>query len=140
LEGPLCQREVAERLVAFERQQRSAGGGFFERGELGVAAVVARARDDGASEGEVLAGGGRSGFGEGEAGKGKVGIGLVEAEARAGREGEGGVEIGPGGRLMGTVETHSLVVKEGGCLDGDCRIAPARTPLRVVQPVPATSA
>jgi len=65
---------------------------------------------------------------------------VVLGEVRGDIRGADLVEIGPGGRLMGTVETHSLVVKEGGCLDGDCRIAPARTPLRVVQPVPATSA
>jgi len=43
------------------------------------------------------------------------------------------VEIAPGGRLMGTVEAQSLVVRPGGYLDGDCRIAPPRTALRVVQ-------
>jgi cytoskeletal protein CcmA (bactofilin family) len=65
---------------------------------------------------------------------------VVLGEVRGDIRGADLVEIGPGGRLMGTVETHSLVVKEGGCLDGDCRIAPARSPLRVLQPVPATSA
>ncbi len=63
---------------------------------------------------------------------------VVLGEVRGDIRGAETVEIGPGGRLMGTVETHSLVVKEGGCLDGDCRIAPPRTPLRVVHPVPVT--
>ena len=67
---------------------------------------------------------------------------VVLGEVRGDIRGAGRVEIGPGGRLMGTVETHSLVVKPGGCLDGDCRIAPPRSAgaLRVVHPVPATSA
>ena len=65
---------------------------------------------------------------------------VVLGEVRGDIRGAERVEIGPGGRLMGTVETHSLVVKPGGCLDGDCRISPPRTALRVVHPVPATSA
>ena len=60
-------------------------------------------------------------------------LGQVRGEVRGAER----VEIGNGGRLIGTVETHSLVVKEGGCLDGDCRIMPPRTPLRVLRPVPA---
>jgi cytoskeletal protein CcmA (bactofilin family) len=62
---------------------------------------------------------------------------IVLGEVRGEVRGAERVEIGAGGRLMGTVETQSLVVKEGGCLDGDCRIAPARTPLRVLRPAPA---
>jgi cytoskeletal protein CcmA (bactofilin family) len=62
---------------------------------------------------------------------------VVLGEVRGDIRGAECVEIGPGGRLMGTIETHSLIVKEGGCLDGDCRISPPRTPLRVVH---ATSA
>jgi cytoskeletal protein CcmA (bactofilin family) len=65
---------------------------------------------------------------------------VVLGEVRGDIRGAERVEIGPGGRLMGTVETHSLVVKPGGCLDGDCRISPPRNALRVVHPVPATSA
>ncbi len=65
---------------------------------------------------------------------------VVLGEVRGDIRGAERVEIGPGGRLMGTVETHSLVVKPGGCLDGDCRISPPRGALRVVHPVPATSA
>jgi cytoskeletal protein CcmA (bactofilin family) len=63
---------------------------------------------------------------------------VVLGEVRGDVRGAERVEIGPGGRLMGTVETHSLVVKEGGCLDGDCRISPPRVPLRVVHTAPAT--
>ncbi len=65
---------------------------------------------------------------------------VVLGEVRGDIRGAERVEVGPGGRLMGTVETQSLVVKEGGCLDGDCRISPPRTALRVVHPVPATTA
>jgi len=36
------------------------------------------------------------------------------------------VEIGPRGRLMGSIDTRQLIVHEGAKLDGDCRIAPAR--------------
>ncbi len=62
-------------------------------------------------------------------------LGQVRGEVRDAER----VEIGAGGRLIGTVETHSLVVHEGGCLDGDCRIAPPRAPLRVLRPVPAAA-
>jgi len=65
---------------------------------------------------------------------------VVLGEVRGDIRGAERVEIGPGGRLMGTVETQSLVVKPGGCLDGDCRISPARSALRVVHPASATSA
>jgi len=58
---------------------------------------------------------------------------VVLGEVRGDVRGAESVEIAPGGRLMGSVEAQSLVVREGGYLDGDCRIAPARTPLRVVQ-------
>jgi len=63
---------------------------------------------------------------------------VVLGEVRGDVRGAERVEIGTGGRLIGTVETQSLVVKDGGCLDGDCRIAPPRTPLRILRPVPAT--
>lgn len=63
---------------------------------------------------------------------------VVLGEVRGDVRGADCVEIGAGGRLMGTVETHSLIVKEGGCLDGDCRIAPPRTPLRILRAAPAT--
>ena len=62
---------------------------------------------------------------------------VVLGEVRGEVRGAERVEIGNGGRLIGTVETQSLIVKDGGCLDGDCRIAPARTPLRILRPVPA---
>ena len=62
-------------------------------------------------------------------------LGQVRGEVRDAER----VEIGAGGRLIGTVETHSLVVQEGGCLDGDCRIAPPRAPLRILRPVPAAA-
>ncbi len=65
---------------------------------------------------------------------------VVLGEVRGDIRGAERVEVGPGGRLMGTVETHSLIVKPGGCLDGDCRISPPRGALRVVHPASATSA
>ena len=58
---------------------------------------------------------------------------VVLGEVRGDVRGAERVEIAPGGRLMGTVEAQSLVVRPGGYLDGDCRIAPPRTALRVVQ-------
>jgi cytoskeletal protein CcmA (bactofilin family) len=62
---------------------------------------------------------------------------VVYGEVRGEVRGAERVEIAAGGRLMGTVETQSLIVNDGGCLDGDCRIAPPRTPLRVLRPVSA---
>lgn len=62
---------------------------------------------------------------------------VVLGEVRGEVRGAERVEIAAGGRLMGKVETQSLVVQEGGCLDGDCRIAPPRTSLRVLRPEPA---
>ncbi|MFQ5667186.1 MAG: polymer-forming cytoskeletal protein [Candidatus Binatia bacterium] len=47
-------------------------------------------------------------------------LGEVRGEVRGAQR----VEVGTQGRLLGTVETRSLVVKEGGCLDGDCHIVP----------------
>jgi cytoskeletal protein CcmA (bactofilin family) len=35
------------------------------------------------------------------------------------------IEIGPRGVLRGAIETRDLVVREGGLLDGPCRVAPA---------------
>ena len=64
---------------------------------------------------------------------------LVLGQVRGDVRGAERVEIGTGGRLIGTVETHSLVVQEGGCLDGDCRIAPPRVPLRILRPLPAAA-
>ncbi len=64
---------------------------------------------------------------------------VVLGQVRGDVRGAERVEIGRGGRLIGTVETHSLVVKEGGCLDGDCRIAPPRAPLRVLRSVPTAA-
>jgi len=64
---------------------------------------------------------------------------VVLGEVRGDVEGAERVEIGPGGRLMGTVETHSLVVREGGCLDGDCRIAPPRATVHQLRPTAASS-
>jgi cytoskeletal protein CcmA (bactofilin family) len=49
---------------------------------------------------------------------------VVLGEIRGEVRGAARVEIARGGRLVGLVETGALVVKEGGCLDGDCVIAP----------------
>jgi cytoskeletal protein CcmA (bactofilin family) len=64
---------------------------------------------------------------------------VVLGEVRGDVRGAESVEIARGGRLMGSVEAQSLVVREGGYLDGDCRIAPPRAALRVVQ-APAVGA
>ena len=64
---------------------------------------------------------------------------VVLGEVRGEVRGAEHVEIGAGGRLTGMVETQSLVVREGGCLDGDYRIAPPRTTLRILRPEPAAS-
>jgi len=49
---------------------------------------------------------------------------IILGEVRGDIIGAERVEIGASGRLIGTVEASSLVVKDGGCLDGDCRITP----------------
>lgn len=49
---------------------------------------------------------------------------IVLGEVRGDVIGAERVEIGGSGRLIGTVEASSLIVKDGGCLDGDCRITP----------------
>ena len=59
---------------------------------------------------------------------------IVLGEVRGEVRGAERVEIGPGGRVMGRVEAHSLVVQDGGCLDGDCRIAPPRATVHVLRP------
>ncbi len=64
---------------------------------------------------------------------------IVLGHVRGDVRGAERVEIACGGRIIGTVEAQSLIVKEGGCLDGDCRIAPPRAPLRVLRPVPAVA-
>jgi cytoskeletal protein CcmA (bactofilin family) len=51
---------------------------------------------------------------------------IVLGKMRGDVRGAERVEIGPGGQLTGTIETRSLVVADGGQLDGDCRIQPAR--------------
>jgi cytoskeletal protein CcmA (bactofilin family) len=47
-------------------------------------------------------------------------LGRIRGEVRGADQ----MEVAPGGRVDGTVETHSLVVREGGRLEGDCRVAP----------------
>lgn len=42
------------------------------------------------------------------------------------------VEIGPHARVQGTVEARLLVVREGGTLNGDCRIGPPRPNVHVL--------
>lgn len=64
---------------------------------------------------------------------------VVLGEVRGEVRGAERVEIGSGGRLIGSVETQSLIVKDGGYLDGDCRVAPPRTSLRVLRPATATT-
>jgi cytoskeletal protein CcmA (bactofilin family) len=47
------------------------------------------------------------------------------------------VEIEKGGRVLGTIETQHLVVDDGGCLDGDCRIGPPREKVRMLRSAPS---
>ncbi len=42
------------------------------------------------------------------------------------------IEIGPQGRIHGTIETHALAVREGGRLDGACRVLPAKADVHVL--------
>ena len=44
------------------------------------------------------------------------------------------LEIGTSGRLKGSIETRELVVQEGGKLDGNCRIAPAKANVVFLRP------
>lgn len=44
------------------------------------------------------------------------------------------LEIGASGRLKGTLETRELIVQEGGKLDGNCRIAPAKDNVVFLRP------
>jgi cytoskeletal protein CcmA (bactofilin family) len=44
------------------------------------------------------------------------------------------LEIGTSGRLKGSIETRELVVHEGGKLDGNCRIAPAKANVVFLRP------
>jgi cytoskeletal protein CcmA (bactofilin family) len=48
------------------------------------------------------------------------------------------IEIGPRGRVKGSIETRELTVQEGGKLDGDCRISPGRATVHVLRPRGAT--
>src|SRR5206468_568704 len=64
---------------------------------------------------------------------------IVLGEVRGEVRGAERVEIKAGGRVMGSVETTCLVVQEGGCLDGDCRIAPPRATVHVLRSAQASS-
>lgn len=44
------------------------------------------------------------------------------------------VEIGPRGVLIGAIETRTLVVHEGGVLDGDCKVAASRATIHLLRP------
>ena len=63
-------------------------------------------------------------------------LGQIRGEVR----GADRVEVGPGGSVQGIVETRSLVVQEGGRLEGDCRIVPRSDNTLAVQPAPAPDA
>jgi len=51
---------------------------------------------------------------------------IVLGEVRGEVRGAERVEIHRGGRLSGKVEAQSLVVREGGLLNADCRVVPTR--------------
>lgn len=44
------------------------------------------------------------------------------------------IEIGPRGVLRGLIETRALVVREGGILDGDCKVAAPRATIHLLRP------
>lgn len=44
------------------------------------------------------------------------------------------VDIGARGVLIGSVDTRSLVVRDGGVLDGDCRVTAPRATVHVLRP------
>lgn len=44
------------------------------------------------------------------------------------------VELGSQASVRGTIETRVLVVQEGACIDGDCRVGPARASVHVLTP------
>lgn len=44
------------------------------------------------------------------------------------------VEIGPRGALRGSLESRTLVVHEGGVLDGDCKVASPRATIHLLRP------
>ena len=44
------------------------------------------------------------------------------------------VELGPKATVRGTIDTRVLVVREGACIAGDCRVGPARASVHVLTP------
>jgi len=42
------------------------------------------------------------------------------------------IEIGPRGRIEGTIETYALAVREGGKLNGACRVMPPKADIHVL--------
>jgi cytoskeletal protein CcmA (bactofilin family) len=50
------------------------------------------------------------------------------------------IEVGPRGRVKGSLETRELTVQEGGKLDGDCHITPGRATVHVLRPRAAAEA
>jgi cytoskeletal protein CcmA (bactofilin family) len=92
-------------------------------------------RIDGKLRGEVRASDllvvGEQGFIEGVVRALKL---VVLGEVRGEVRGAESIEVGRTGRLIGTVEAQTLTVEEGGCLDGDCRIAPPRDNVRALRP------
>lgn len=55
-------------------------------------------------------------------------LGLVYGDIRGAQR----VEIGPRGRVLGTIETQAIAVREGGKLDGACRVGTARADVHVL--------
>ncbi|MGD9763655.1 MAG: polymer-forming cytoskeletal protein [Candidatus Binatia bacterium] len=92
-------------------------------------------RIDGALRGEVRATGmliiGETGYVDGVVrAVSLLLLGRVEGEV----VGADRVEIGPTGVLSGRVETRALVVREGGTLQGECRVTAARATVHVLRP------
>ena len=55
-------------------------------------------------------------------------LGTVNGDIRGAQR----VEIGPRGRVIGTVETHAIAVREGGKLEGACRVGPPRADVHLL--------
>jgi len=49
------------------------------------------------------------------------------------------VEIGPKASVRGTIETRVLIVQEGACIDGDCRVGQTRASVHVLTPRAASA-
>ncbi len=131
-------RPRADFLVPVPNVRESLGADAVINGKLSFSAPT---RIDGTLRGEVRADDllviGESGFVGGTIRAANLLVlGHVEGEVLGAER----VEIGPRGLLRGAIEANALVVREGGLLDGDCRIAALpRGRLHVLRPADAVA-